>query len=72
VTLKSENNFSDAAGSQIDVSGGSHGGVMAAESKSARRTFCPLNSAINAGARSGWKKGVFALDPLDIVLGTIE
>jgi filamentous hemagglutinin family protein len=71
VTLKSENNFSDAAGSQIDVSGGSHGGNGGRVEISAPNILS-LNSAINAGAQSGWKKGVFSLDPLDIVLGTIS
>jgi filamentous hemagglutinin family protein len=71
VTLKSENNFSDAVGSQIDVSGGSHGGNGGRVEISAPNILS-LNSAINAGAQSGWKKGVFALDPLDIVLGTIS
>ncbi len=71
VTLKSENNFSDAAGSQIDVSGGSHGGNGGRVEISAP-SILSLNSAINAGAQSGWKKGVFSLDPLDIVLGTIS
>jgi len=69
VTLRSGNSFSDAAGSQIDVSGGSRGGDGGSVEISAPNILS-LNSSINAGAQSGWSGGVFSLDPINIVLGT--
>ena len=40
--------------------------------KSARANILSLNSSVNAGAQAGWSGGVFALDPVDIVLGTVS
>ena len=68
VTLQSGNDFSDDVGSRIDVSGGSQGGNGGSVEISAP-DILSLNSAVNAAAQSGWNGGVFALDPIDIVLG---
>ncbi|MGA3284025.1 MAG: filamentous hemagglutinin N-terminal domain-containing protein [Verrucomicrobiota bacterium] len=69
VTLQSGNNFSDNAGSQIDVSGGSQGGNGGNVEISAPNILS-LNSSMEAGAQSGWLGGELLLDPVDIVLGT--
>jgi len=68
VTLQSGNNFSDDVGSRIDVSGGTQGGNGGNVEISAPNILS-LNSAVNAVAQSGWNDGVFALDPVNIVLG---
>ena len=69
VTLQSGNAFSDAAGSQIDVEGGSQGGNGGNVEISAPNILS-LNSSVDAGAQAGWNSGVFALDPNNIVLGS--
>jgi len=71
VTLQSGNSFSDSVGSQIDVSGGLQGGNGGNVEISAPNILS-LKSVINAGAPAGWQGGVFSLDPLDIVLGTVS
>ena len=69
VTLKSDNSFSDAAGSEIVTTGGAQGGnggdveISAPEVQS-------LNSAIDARAQAGGTAGKLFLDPDYIVLGT--
>jgi filamentous hemagglutinin family protein len=69
VTLKSQNIFSDATGSEIDTTGGANGGnggnieISAPEVQS-------LNSRMDAGAQSGFAGGEFLLDPVNIILGT--
>jgi filamentous hemagglutinin family protein len=68
VTLQSGNNFSDDIGSQIDVSGGAQGGNGGNVEVSAPNILS-LNSSVDAGAQTGWSGGVFALDPINIVLG---
>ena len=70
VTLQSGNSFSDNIGSQIDVSGGAQGGNGGNVEISAPNILS-LDSSINAGAQPGWSGGVFSLDPINIVLGTI-
>jgi filamentous hemagglutinin family protein len=69
VTLKSENNFSDAAGSQIIAVGGAHGGNGGNIEISAPNVLS-LNSTMNATAQSGFVGGEFLLDPVNIILGT--
>ena len=69
VTLKSENIFSDAAGSQIVTTGGANGGNGGNIEVSAPN-IQSLNSAMNASAQSGFLGGEFLLDPANIVLGT--
>jgi hypothetical protein len=71
VTLNSGNTFSDDAGSQMDVSGGARGG-NGGDVEISAPNILSLKSAINAGAQFGWKSGIFTLDPLDIVLGTVS
>ena len=71
VSLKSGNTFNDDMGSLIDVSGGSRGGNGGNVEISAPNILS-LNSSVNAGAQAGWSGGVFALDPVDIVLGTVS
>lgn len=68
VTLKSGNTFSDAAGSQISVTGGAQGGNGGHVEISAPNILS-LNSIVNAGAQAGWSSGLFALDPINIILG---
>jgi filamentous hemagglutinin family protein len=69
VTLKSGNTFSDSAGSQIDVIGGSQGGNGGNVEISAPKILS-LNSRVAASAQTGWSGGLFALDPNNIVLGS--
>ena len=69
VTLKSENNFSDAAGGEIATTGGAHGGNGGNVEISAPN-IQSLNSAMDASARSGFVGGEFLLDPATIILGT--
>ena len=69
VTLKSENIFSDSAGSQIATTGGANGGNGGNIELSAPN-IQSLNSAMDASARSGFVGGQFLLDPASIVLGT--
>ncbi len=68
VTLQSGNDFGDDVGSRIDVSGGAQGGNGGDVEVSAPNILS-LNSSVDAGAQTGWSGGVFALDPIDIVLG---
>jgi filamentous hemagglutinin family protein len=69
VTLKSGNTFSDATGSQIDVTGGSQGGDGGNVEISAP-DVSSLNSGINARAQAGWTAGKLLLDPDYIILDT--
>jgi filamentous hemagglutinin family protein len=69
VTLQSGNNFSDSAGSQISVAGGSQGGNGGSVEISAQNVLS-LNSTMDATAQSGWSGGTFFLDPVNITLGT--
>ena len=69
VTLKSDNIFSDADGSQIVTTGGAHGGNGGNIEVSAPN-IQSLNSSMNASAQAGFTGGAFLLDPVNIVLGT--
>ena len=69
VTLKSGNNFSDAAGSQIITVGGAHGGNGGNIEISAPDVLS-LNSSMDAVAQNGFSGGEFFLDPVNIILGT--
>jgi filamentous hemagglutinin family protein len=68
VVIQSENNFSDSAGSQISVAGGSQGGNGGNLEVSAPNILS-LNSSMDASAQSGWDAGTFFLDPVNITLG---
>ena len=67
VTLKSDNIFSDAAGSQIVTTGGSQGGNGGNIEVSAPN-IQSLESAMDASAASGSVGGQFLLDPINISL----
>jgi trimeric autotransporter adhesin len=69
VTLKSGNNFSDSAGSQVITIGGAHGGSGGNIEVSAPNVLS-LNSSMDASAQSGFVGGEFLLDPVNIILGT--
>ena len=69
VVLKSDNVYTDAAGSQITTTGGALGGNGGNVEVSAPNIES-LNSAMNAGAQAGYSAGVFSLDPVNIILGT--
>ena len=69
VTLKSENNYSDATGSTIVTAGGANGGNGGNIEVSAPNIQV-LNSAMDARAQDGFTAGEFLLDPVNIVLGT--
>jgi len=69
VTLKSENNFSDASGGEIITTGGANGGSGGNIEISAPN-IQSLNSAMDASAQSGFVAGEFFLDPVTIILGT--
>ncbi len=68
VTLKSDNSFSDAVGSQIVTAGGARGG-NGGDVEISAPNILSLNSSVDAGAQTGWDGGLFALDPINIVLG---
>ena len=67
VTLKSENLFADAVGSQIITTGGAHGGNGGDVEVSAPN-IASLNSAMDASAQTGFTAGEFLLDPSSIEL----
>jgi len=69
VTLKSDNVFSDATGSQITTAGGANGGNGGNVEVSAPN-IQSLNSSMDAGARAGYVGGEFLLDPANIILGS--
>lgn len=69
VTIKSDDVFSDVAGSQIVTAGGANGGNGGNVEVSAPN-IVSLNTAMNALAKTGWLGGEFLLDPVDIILGT--
>ncbi len=69
VTLKSENNFSDATGSEVITTGGVNGGNAGNVEISAPNVLS-LNSTMDAGAQNGFFGGEFFLDPVNIILGT--
>lgn len=69
ITLKSENNFNDSAGSEIVTTGGSQGGNGGSVEISAPNVQS-LNSGINARAQAGWTAGTLLLDPDYIILDT--
>ena len=69
VTLKSENNFSDASGSEIVTTGGANGG-NGGDVEISAPNILSLNSTMNAGAQNGFAGGEFFLDPVNIILGT--
>jgi filamentous hemagglutinin family protein len=69
VTLQSGGTFSDTAGSQINVTGGSKGGNGGSIEVSAPNVES-LNSTMNATAQPGSVGGTFFLDPANITLGT--
>ena len=71
VTLKSENNFSDAGGSTIVTTGGANGGNGGNVEISAPN-IQSLNSAMDASAQNRFTAGEFLLDPATIILGTIS
>ena len=68
VTLKSDDSFSDNVGSQIITAGGIQGGNGGNVEISAPNILS-LNSSVDAGAQAGWAGGLFALDPINIILG---
>ena len=69
VTIKSGNNFHDAVGSEILVTGGVHGGNGGDIEVSAPNVLS-LDSHMDATAQNGWDGGTFFLDPVNIILGT--
>jgi filamentous hemagglutinin family protein len=69
VTLKSGNNFSDSAGSQIITIGGAQGGSGGNIEISAPNVLS-LDSSMDATAQNGFVGGEFLLDPVNIILGT--
>jgi filamentous hemagglutinin family protein len=71
VTLQSSHTFSDSLGSEIVSAGGANGGNGGNVEVSAPNILS-LKSTVDAGAQTGWSGGVFSLDPLDIVLGTVS
>jgi filamentous hemagglutinin family protein len=68
VTIKSENIFSDSAGSRIATTGGAKGG-NGGDVEISAPNIQTLNSVMDASAQTGWNGGKFLLDPVDIVLG---
>jgi filamentous hemagglutinin family protein len=67
VTLQSQNDFSDAAGSQIVATGGANGGNGGNVEISAPN-MAAVNSTINGGAQAGFTGGKLSIDPDYIIL----
>ena len=67
ITVKSDQRFTDAAGSRIDVSGGLEGGNGGSVEISAAK-MSSIQSHIDGSAKAGWKGGTLDLDPTDIIL----
>jgi len=69
VTLKSDNTFSDQAGSTIDIGGGAQGGNGGQVEISAPQ-ISSIQSDINGQAASGFVDGILTIDPFNIVLAS--
>ena len=67
VTIKSDNIFSDQAGSTINISGGAQGGNGGQVEISAPQ-MSAINSTINGQAVDGFISGELTVDPLNIQL----
>lgn len=67
VTIKSDNSFSDQAGSTINIAGGAQGGNGGQVEISAPQ-MNGINSSINGQAADGFSGGIFTLDPANIWL----
>jgi filamentous hemagglutinin family protein len=69
ITVKSGGSFSDNPGSQISATGGAavgNGGNIEVSAPN----ILSLSSGIDTSAQAGWRKGLFLMDPENIVLGT--
>jgi filamentous hemagglutinin family protein len=69
VTLKSGNNFSDSAGSQISVAGGSQGGNGGNVEISAEN-LGDIHSQLDGSAQPGFSGGKVLIDPTDLALNS--
>ena len=69
VTIKSDNTFSDQAGSAINITGGAHGGNGGQVEISAPQ-MSAIQSDINGQAAPGFTGGVLTIDPYNIVLAS--
>jgi filamentous hemagglutinin family protein len=67
VTLKSGNQYTDHAGSLVNVSGGGQGGNGGQVEVSAPRMGA-IQSTIQGGAATGWVGGGLLIDPLNVLL----
>jgi filamentous hemagglutinin family protein len=69
VTLQSGNNFSDSAGSQISVAGGSQGGNGGSVEISAEN-LGDIHSQLNGSVQAGFSGGKVLIDPTDLTLNS--
>jgi filamentous hemagglutinin family protein len=69
VTIQSGNNFSDQAGSTINISGGAQGGNGGQAEISAAQMGA-INSVINGQAMDGFSGGILTIDPANIWLAS--
>ena len=69
VTIKSDNAFSDQAGSAINISGGAQGGNGGQVEISAPQ-MSAINSTINGQAVDGSTSGALTIDPYNILLSS--
>ena len=67
VTIKSDNLFSDQAGSTIDVAGGLQGGNGGHVEISGKQIGA-VQSSVHGDAASGFAGGVLTIDPFDLLL----
>ena len=67
VTIKSSQNFSDQAGSRVDVSGGKQGGAGGQVEISAG-VLPPIQTTVIAPAAAGYRGGQLLIDPADLLL----
>jgi hypothetical protein len=69
VVVKSDNNYSDQAGSSINISGGAQGGNGGQAEISAPQ-MGSIQSVVNGQAASGFAGGTLTIDPADIWLAS--
>lgn len=67
VTVKSDNTFSDVAGSTMDISGGAQGGMGGAAEISAA-SLNGIRTFVNGHAAPGFQGGTFTIDPTDLTI----
>jgi filamentous hemagglutinin family protein len=71
VTIKSGNNFSDHAGSTIDIAGGVQGG-NGGQADICAPQMAAIDSSVNGQAVNGFTGGILTIDPANIWLASAD